>query len=261
MKRREFVKAGIAASACAVGLLSMTGCSTQETTNAEITKSLAEGNKDKQWGMVINVTKFNKLNLMDTVQNACHKAHNVPNTGSAKTAVKWVWAATFEEAFEDINNEYMDDTTKELTFPVMCNPCAEPPCVRVCPTQATFKREDGIVSMDYHRCIGCRFCMAACPYGARSLNFSDPREFLSDINPDYPTRSKGVVEKCMFCSEKIDAGEKPICVEASKGAILFGDLNDSKSEVRKALSNAFSIRRRTELGTGPSVYYIFEGGE
>lgn len=259
MKRRDFIKVG--AAACAVGLLSMTGCATQQTTNEAIAADLASSGKKKQWGLVINVTKINELGVMGKIQSACHTAHNVPNTGDKKTEVKWIWDVSFDEAFEDMNSTYTSEDMEKLRFPVLCNHCEQPPCVRVCPTQATFKRSDGIVTMDYHRCIGCRFCMAACPYGARSLNYSDPRLYLKDVNPDYPTRSKGVVEKCMFCSERIDAGKLPLCVEASEGAITFGDLTDASSDVRKALAKAFSIRRRVELGTGPSVYYIFEGGE
>lgn len=258
MDRRDFLKVG--AAACVAGLIPLTGCTTVPTTSAEIAASVADG-ANVHWGMVINVTKLNRLGIMDTIVKACHSAHNVPDTKDAKTAVKWIWDVSFEEAFEDMDSRFMDASTLSLRYPVLCNHCEEPPCVRVCPTQATFKRADGIVSMDYHRCIGCRFCMAACPFGARSLNFSDPRQYLDTINPDYPTRSKGVVEKCMFCSERLDKGQLPLCVEASQGSIVFGDLNDAASDARKALAGAFSIRRRVELGTGPSVYYIFEDGE
>ena len=142
---------------------------------------------------------------------------------------------------------------------MLCNHCENPACVRVCPTQATFKRPDGIVDMDYHRCIGCRFCMTACPYNARSLNFSDPRAYLDEISPNYPTRARGVVEKCNFCVERLNQGLPPYCVEASQGTILFGDLKDSRSDVRRALAGGLSIRRLAELGTGPSVYYLLDG--
>ncbi len=154
----------------------------------------------------------------------------------------------------------MSEEIKRMKFPVLCNHCEEPSCVRVCPTQATFKRPDGIVAMDYHRCIGCRFCMAACPYGARSFNFFDPRPYIEQVNPELPTRTKGVVEKCTFCVERIDKGLAPVCVEASGGAIIFGDLDDPQSEVRKALRENFAIKRKVELGTGPNIYYIFRGG-
>ena len=120
--------------------------------------------------------------------------------------------------------------------PALCNHCANPPCTRVCPTGATFKRADGIVVMDPHRCIGCRFCMAACPYGSRSFNWEDPRPHLKKINPEYPTRTKGVVEKCTFCDERLAKGRAPACVEAcTQGAMAFGDLQDETSPVVKLL--------------------------
>ena len=149
---------------------------------------------------------------------------------------------------------------------VLCNHCDNPPCVRVCPTRATFKLQDGITMQDMHRCIGCRFCMAGCPYGARSFNWTDPRR-ASNLKPDvpnreYPTRMKGVVEKCTFCSERLQAGKLPACVEAApKGGILFGDMEDPNSEVRKIVTNTYTIRRKPDLGTGPAVYYLIGGGD
>ncbi len=107
---------------------------------------------------------------------------------------------------------YLGKSFRQLRLPVFCNHCENPPCVRVCPTKATFQRADGIVMMDYHRCIGCRLCMAACPYGARSMNYRDPRPFIAKINPDFPTRTKGVVEKCNFCEERLAKGMLPACV-------------------------------------------------
>jgi molybdopterin-containing oxidoreductase family iron-sulfur binding subunit len=104
--------------------------------------------------------------------------------------------------------------------------------------------------------------MAACPYGARSFNFRDPRPSINKAednypNPEFPTRTKGVVEKCTFCYERLAKGLQPACVEASKGALIFGDLEDPDSEVRKILGSRYSFRRKPELGTQPSVYYIF----
>ena len=86
---------------------------------------------------------------------------------------------------------------------VLCNHCDNPPCARVCPTEATWKRDDGIVMMDWHRCIGCRYCIAACPYGSRSFNWQRPAAASRQADPDYPTRTKGVVEKCTFCDERL----------------------------------------------------------
>jgi len=112
---------------------------------------------------------------------------------------------------------------------------------------------------DMHRCIGCRYCMVACPYGSRSFNWQDPRHAPNLHKPksDYPTRTRGVVEKCNFCAERIDKGQIPACVEACKDkALLFGDLKDPSSEVSKALRSHYSIRRSPGLGTDPAVYYI-----
>jgi molybdopterin-containing oxidoreductase family iron-sulfur binding subunit len=98
--------------------------------------------------------------------------------------------------------------------------------------------------------------MVACPFGARSFNWKDPRPFIREINPDFPTRTKGVVEKCNFCEERLARGLLPACVEASDGALIFGDLEDPESEVRRILGSHYTIRRKNELGTKPCVFYI-----
>ena len=170
--------------------------------------------------------------------------------------IKWIWDEEFKHTFPDLENEYLNDRVKNLPFLVLCNHCTDATCVRACPTQATFKQEDGIVEMDFHRCIGCRFCMAACPYGSRSFNFRDPRPFIKETNKKFPTRMKGVVEKCNFCTELLAEGKMPACVEASNGAIAFGDLENPESEVRKLLKSNYTIRRKVALGTGPAIYYI-----
>ncbi len=115
-------------------------------------------------------------------------------------------------------NPHLAEEVHQRAYPLLCNHCEEPSCVRVCPTKATFKRADGIVAMDYHRCIGCRYCMAACPFGSRSFNWGEPREYLdlAKLNPEFPTRMRGVVEKCNFCVERLAVGKLPACVEASR---------------------------------------------
>ena len=140
---------------------------------------------------------------------------------------------------------------------MLCNHCDNPPCARVCPTQATWQRADGIVEMDYHRCIGCRYCMAACPYGSRSFNWENPRPYIRQLNPEFPTRTKGVVEKCNFCSERLAAGKPPACVEAcTEKALVFGNLADPQSPVRQLLASRRYMLRKPELGTRPQVFYI-----
>ncbi len=99
--------------------------------------------------------------------------------------------------------------------------------------------------------------MAACPYGSRSFNWVDPRSGLKTLNPDFPTRTEGVVEKCTFCAERLDEGKLPACVEACpEHAMVFGDLNDPQSEIRKLLASTYALRRKPELGTGPNIYYL-----
>lgn len=209
----------------------------------------------KRWGMVVDMKKFDEETMKKSI-DACHRIHNVPDFGNPKDEIKWIWPEKFEHAFPGQESGYMSEEIERLPFLVLCNQCNNPPCVRVCPTKATFKREDGIVMMDMHRCIGCRFCMAACPFGARSFNWRDPRPFIKEENKEYPTRMKGVVEKCTLCYERLAVGLKPACVEESKGALIFGDLDDPASEIRKVLHTHYTIRRKSELGTEPSVYYI-----
>ena len=99
--------------------------------------------------------------------------------------------------------------------------------------------------------------MAACPYGSRSFNWFDPRKYLEKINPNFPTRAKGVVEKCTFCAERLAVGKIPLCVEACKeNALIFGDIEDPNSPVRKILKERYAIRRKPGLGTGPNIYYV-----
>lgn len=210
----------------------------------------------KRWAMVIDTTKFKSAKELEPIIEACNKIHNIPVLENKRHEIKWIWEEEFKHAFPDLENEHINDRIKSLPFLVLCNQCQDAPCVRACPTKATFKQEDGIVAMDFHRCIGCRFCMAACPYGSRSFNFRDPRPFIKETNKKFPTRMRGVVEKCNFCSELLAEGKQPACVEASKGALVFGDLEDPESEVRKLLKSNYTIRRKTALGTGPAIYYI-----
>ena len=223
----------------------------------------AHGKKAKggvRLGMVIDMRKFyGRPDLLDKVIGACNSAHNIPHIEGKKSEIKWIWKAPFANVFPDQSDNHSSKTFTENDFLVLCNHCDEPPCVRVCPTKATYVLEkNGIIAMDYHRCIGCRFCMMACPYGARSFNWMDPRPHIANYNPDFPTRMRGVVEKCTFCEERLALGKLPACVEAVKdlGAIVFGDLNDPNSEIRKVLAQENTIQRSPSYGTKPSVFYI-----
>lgn len=267
--RRDFLKiAGISALGLAVKPIidSLSGAELPKKTSSKagtLVKRKLEDSTGTQWGMVINLRKC-PADCKDCI-DACNRAHNVPEIDNPKKDIKWIYKVKGPHASERIfpEREYVFAGPKYNAILVLCNHCDNPPCVRVCPTHATFKREDGIVMMDYHRCIGCRYCMVACPYGSRSFNFKDPRPFIKEVNPEYPTRYEGVVEKCTFCSEIIDEqirkGERPtpVCVEACKeNALIFGNLEDPNSEIRKVLYKNHAIQREPHLGTGPNIYYI-----
>ncbi|MDR2574235.1 MAG: 4Fe-4S dicluster domain-containing protein [Desulfovibrio sp.] len=258
--RRSFLKvAGFSVFALSSGIVAQ--AAVPGTANAKLAPgSYAKGDaalRARRWAMVIDTRKFAGPRDYEPLMEACRQEHNVPSIPDARN-IKWFWLDSYEHTFPDDMNAHLDTKTREAAYPLLCNHCSNPPCVRVCPTQATYKMEDGIVAMDYHRCIGCRFCMAGCPYGARSFNFKDPRGFLPNPvpNPSFPTRMIGVVEKCTFCAERLAMGKMPACVEASEGRILFGDLEDADSKVRRALAANFSIRRKPSLGTQPGVYYL-----
>jgi len=269
--RRSFLKV---AAVSAIGIGAAPAISFSSSSNSHGT-SHAVKSKNKgaltaeRWGMVIDTSKLND-EVVEKIVEACHKGHNVPDFNhepdkekypnvrpvNHKQDIKWIWEEEFEHAFTEKEDEFLAKKFKDLPFLVTCNHCKNAPCVKACPTQATFKRKDGIVMMDFHRCIGCRFCMAACPFGSRNFNFRDPRPFIEEFNPNFPTRTRGVVEKCNLCAERLAKGKQPYCVEVSDGAIIVGDLEDPKSNVRTLLDKKYSIRRKQELGTEPSVYYI-----
>ncbi len=210
-----------------------------------------------RWAMVVNLKACLEKDGCRECIDACHRVHNVPDFGNKKDEIKWIWTAPYEKVFPEQEHEFSEKSLKGTPVIVLCNHCDNPPCIKYCPTGATWKREDGIVMMDYHRCIGCRYCMAGCPYGSRSFNWRNPRPFINEINPDFPTRTRGVVEKCNFCAKRLADGLLPACVEACpEKALVFGNLEDLDSEVREILRSQHIIQRLPELGTKPSVYYV-----
>jgi [DsrC]-trisulfide reductase subunit O len=252
LDRREFIR--IAGLTTALGLTGKAGW--EAFAEGELPQeSPLEG---ERWAMVIDIKKCLEQGECDDCIAACHVAHNVPAIENEKHEVKWIWKEPFEEAFPGQKSDYLQEGLKHAPVLLLCNHCENPPCTKVCPTQATWKREkDGIVMMDWHRCIGCRYCMAACPYGSRSFNWIDPRESIETVDPVYPTRCKGVVEKCTFCDDRLSRGQLPSCVEACKSkALAFGDLGNEESEVRELLRSRYAIRRKVALGTNPEVYYL-----
>jgi molybdopterin-containing oxidoreductase family iron-sulfur binding subunit len=149
-------------------------------------------------------------------------------------------------------------------MPVQCQQCDNPPCVDVCPVEATWKEDDGIVVVDYNWCIGCRYCEAACPYHARRFNWTRPVIPKEEINPKQSylsnrIRPQGVMEKCTFCLHRTREGKMPACLEACPtGARVFGNLLDPDSEIRKVIDNKRVFVLKEELGTRPSFFYFFD---
>jgi len=195
-----------------------------------------------RWGLLVDANKCG--DGCDACVRACSDENGLSGHGRPETDAQWIRKVTLKDP----------KTKATQTLPVMCQHCAEPPCVDVCPTGASFKRDDGIVLVDKHTCIGCRYCMMACPYKARSF----VHETLTDQKPHAP-RGKGTVESCTFCVHRVDAGDQPACVEAcsktATGAMIFGDLNDPSSTLAKTLAESPSSRIRADLGTDPGVRY------
>lgn len=243
MNRRKFLKASgilLSGTACAPGLPILSGCS---PTRAERERVLSK----YKWGMVINLEKCRSG--CDDCMVACRKENNVAFHGDERWDVHWIRKVNVKE------KEALEPGEREVLL--MCNHCENPPCAQVCPVQATYKRDDGIVIVDHHRCIGCRYCMVACPYNARYFNYKENPDWP---NKDYPKRSHGVAESCNFCAHLLDQGKRPACVEACEKvgatALVHGDLNDPNSEVSKLISSNPVKRLREDLGTAPKVFYI-----
>jgi Fe-S-cluster-containing dehydrogenase component len=147
--------------------------------------------------------------------------------------------------------------------PVQCQQCENPPCTKVCPVGATWKENDGIVVIDYDWCIGCRYCMAACPYGARHFNWAAPTLPKDELNPNTHVlgnrpRPKGVVEKCTFCIQRTRVGRYPACAEACPvGARKFGNLLDPEGEIRYIIERKRVLVLKEDLNTVPKFFYFY----
>ncbi len=199
---------------------------------------------------------------------ACVRENNL----SRDPEVQWIKVLEFQkgnnkwQGLEHSNRYYNPEQVPEkgrFYVPVQCQQCKKPPCVKVCPVQATWQEADGIVVVDYNWCIGCRYCMAACPYGARHFNWGEPTVPAEEMNPETHylgnrPRVKGVVEKCTFCVQRVRKGLYPSCVEICPvGARKFGNLLDPKSEIRYILENKRVLVLKEELNTQPKFYYFF----
>jgi len=258
--RRDFLKAaGVAVIGVGGGSVPLLARAAKSGGHGH--DAVAEAARTKRYALVVDTTKCKAKDGCTACTKACHSTHNVPSIDDTEEEIKWIWKDQLHYVFEEKMHERTGHDLAHRPVMVLCNHCDNPPCVRVCPTQATFRREsDGIIMMDQHRCIGCRYCVVACPYGARSFNWSNPRDRIAKINPGYPTRTKGVVEKCTFCAARLARNLQPACVDACQkvapGTMVFGDLNDTKSEVYGIVHHKLLARRKPILGTRPQVYYV-----
>lgn len=227
------------------------------------------GRGKRWWGMAID------LDLCTSCGGcvvACKSENNVPVAGTtpeqAGTGIYWMNLVPRDEP----------DSERQLELlPMPCQHCENPPCVKVCPVNATYQNDEGLVAMVYDRCIGCRYCEAACPYSVRFFNWSEPvwpEGFENYLNPDVATRPEGVVEKCTFCSHRVrSASEKarlegreladaelqklPACAQSCPAeAIVFGDLADSESLVSRLSRSPRVFRLLEHLGARPKVFYL-----
>ncbi|MBW6486099.1 MAG: 4Fe-4S dicluster domain-containing protein [Syntrophobacterales bacterium] len=198
---------------------------------------------------------------------ACVKENN---QSRSNPQLQWIRVVRLKDGslinLENTEHYYNPEKVPEPGFqymPVQCQHCENPPCVRVCPVHATWKEPDGIVVVDYNWCIGCRYCMAACPYKGRVFNWGQPNIPPEELNTEVHylgnrPRMKNVVEKCTFCIQRVRNGRYPACVEACPtGARKFGNLLDPDSEIRYIIENKRVFRLKEDLNTEPKFYYFF----
>ena len=200
----------------------------------------------------------------------CVHACVAENNQSRDPEVQWIRVLEFDKELgvdlPEANAYYNPDRVPReghFYMPVACQQCRKPQCVTVCPVKATWQEPDGIVVVDYNWCIGCRYCMAACPYGARHFNWGEPRIPRDKVNRrthylGNRPRYKGVVEKCTFCIQRVRNGRYPACVEVCPvGARKFGNLLDPQSEVRYVIENKRVFIFKEEINTRPKFYYFY----
>lgn len=203
----------------------------------------------KKLGMVIDLKRCTGCT---TCANACKMQNNVP--------MGMLWNRVLTEGGEEYDTAAGVYPNVQKSFlPIACQHCENAPCVKACPVGATYKDELGRVLINYDRCIGCRYCMAACPYNARVFNWQEsvrePGFNYGDKN--VPVRKVGVMEKCTMCKERTDIGLEPMCVKCCPArARKFGDLNDPESEVSRLIRERNGQQLLPEKGTKPQVYYL-----
>ena len=196
----------------------------------------------QRWGLLVDVSRC--ASGCDACVSACVEEHGLAGNDRPESDAQWIRKV-------DLVGQ---QSGHELSLPLMCQHCENPPCVDVCPTGASFRRADGIVLVDKHICIGCRYCMMACPFHARSFIHED----LTGQKVHAP-RGKGTVESCTLCVHRVDEGRTPACVEACSiaghEALVFGDLNDQDGRLAKTLAQIESDELRADLKLNTAVRY------
>ena len=213
------------------------------------------------FGYALNISKCKGI-------RACVEACVRENNQSRDTQIQYIRVLEMDRGHVDLSHSehYYDHETVpapgKFYMPIQCMQCDNPPCVKACPIEATWTEPDGITVVDYDWCIGCRYCMAACPYWARRFNWNAPSIRPAEINRDTHylgnrPREIGVVEKCTFCIQRTRKGHNPACLEACPtGARIFGDLMDPQSDIRYVLENKTVFRLKEELGAEPKFWYF-----
>lgn len=234
--RRRFLRniglLGVAASASSLALIKL-------SPSAHATAS-----SEARWGLLIDTAKC--ASGCDACVRGCHQEHGITDTGNPDTDAQWIRKIDLQDNLSG----------REISLPMMCQHCDSAPCVDVCPTGASFKRADGVVLVNKHTCIGCRYCVMACPYKARSFI----HETITDQKPLAP-RGKGTVESCTLCVHRIDAQPNAqtacaeACANAGYNAIVFGDLADESSEIAQRLAETGAVQIRSDLQLNTGVRY------
>ena len=210
---------------------------------------------NQKWAMVIDVKAC--VGCRRCVY-ACVRENNI-GRNSGFTYIQVLEMESGSVDLETANANYTEGGSPDHWYlPVQCMHCAKPTCVYGCPVQATWKEPDGIVLIDYDKCIACRNCMITCPYFARHFNWIEPEVPKAEINAKVPLKEKaGVVEKCTFCVQRTRNGQTTACTEACPvGARKFGDLNDPNSDVSVLLRTRRAFRLKEDLGSGPMIWYV-----
>jgi molybdopterin-containing oxidoreductase family iron-sulfur binding subunit len=235
--RRQFLST---ASSALAGITIAPGVMLSQVAHADMKGPASSKNR---WGMLIDASKC--ATGCNSCVTACHKENGVTVKGNPTTDAQWIRKVKLTDKV----------TGQVQTLPLLCQHCANPPCVDVCPTNASMKRDDGIVLVDKHACIGCRYCMMACPYHARSFVHEKVTE------QKYP-RGQGTVESCTLCVHRIDASDgtqNPACVDACNAeghkAMWFGDMSNPDSEISKQLKQYGGEQIRADLGLNTGVRY------